>query len=167
MKERYKVYLAMAVVLVFMAGCSSTSEVVEEQPEQQVAAPEPEPVEPPPVVMQEIPEPEPEVALDTVFYFDYDQASLRADARSTLTAFAEKLKQSSDTIRIEGYADERGSEDYNKALGERRANAVRDFLVSLGVSSSQIQTVSYGEESPRVAGSDESAWQENRRVEIK
>lgn len=168
MKEHYKVYLALVLVLFFMAGCSSTSDVVEEQPEPQATAPEPEPVEsPPPVVMQEIPEPEPEVQLDTVFYFDYDQANLRPDVRNTLSAYAEKLKESSETIRVEGYADERGSEDYNRALGERRANAVRDFLISMGVSASQIQTVSYGEENPRIAGNDESAWQENRRVEIK
>ena len=160
--------IGILVCAMMFTGCSSTSEVVEEAPPEQTAAPEPvaEPT-PPPVVMQEVPEPEPEPVLDTVFYFDFDQASLRPEARAMLSEHAARIKQTDSTVRIEGYADERGSEQYNKALGERRANAVKEFLVSMGVSASNIQTVSYGESNPRADGKDESAWQENRRVEIK
>ncbi|MGD8571976.1 MAG: OmpA family protein [Gammaproteobacteria bacterium] len=152
------------VTLVFLAGCSSTPEVVEEAPPQE-AAPEPvvqqqEPVEPEPA-------PEPEIALDTIFYFDYDDATVQPSAREIIQAHAERLMSNAESIRIEGYADERGTEAYNRELGQRRAEAVRDILVSMGVDSGQIETVSYGESNPLVVGSGESAWQQNRRVELK
>ena len=73
----------------------------------------------------------------------------------------------SQVIRIEGHADERGTEAYNQELGQRRAEAVRDLLISKGVSASQIQTVSYGEKNPDITGSGEPVWQKNRRVVLK
>ncbi|HEY7885826.1 MAG TPA: peptidoglycan-associated lipoprotein Pal [Cellvibrionaceae bacterium] len=106
-------------------------------------------------------------ALETIVYFDFDQAVLLPATRSLLLAHAERLRNSSDNVRLEGHADERGSREYNMALGERRANAVRDFLVLQGVNRSSLEVVSYGEERPLQTGSNESAYSKNRRVEIK
>lgn len=106
-------------------------------------------------------------ALDTVFYFEFDRSVLNADARAALTAHATNLKASPQSVRLEGHADERGTREYNMALGERRAKSVRDFLVLQGVDSALIETVSYGEEYPAVVGSNESSYAQNRRVELK
>ncbi len=105
--------------------------------------------------------------LDTVFYFDFDQSTLKPEARAALTAHAAQLKESPMSIRLEGHADERGTREYNMALGERRAKAVRDFLVLQGVNGSMIETISYGEEYPAVVGSTEMSYAQNRRVELK
>lgn len=104
--------------------------------------------------------------LATVFYFEFDSAVLLPEARAALMGHAEYLRNSSSSVRLEGHADERGTREYNMALGERRANAVRDFMVLQGVSSSKIETVSYGEERPAVMGSGENSWSKNRRVEL-
>ncbi len=106
------------------------------------------------------------VNVDSVFYFDFDQSLLRPESRAALTVYARVLQESPKSVRLEGHADERGSREYNMALGERRANAVRDFLVLQGVDGSLIETVSYGEERPAEVGSFESAWSKNRRVEL-
>lgn len=102
----------------------------------------------------------------TVFYFDFDSSTLRSDSRSLLDAHAAALNAKPRAIRLEGHADERGTREYNIALGERRAQAVRAYLVSRGVTS-PIEVVSYGEEKPAVDSSNQYAWQQNRRVEIK
>ena len=100
-------------------------------------------------------------------FFDYDKASLRDDARSVLTGDADWLNRyASVRILIQGHCDERGTSAYNLALGERRANAARDYLVSLGVDGSRIGTVSYGKERPFCEQSTESCWQENRRAHV-
>ncbi|MDO3382121.1 peptidoglycan-associated lipoprotein Pal [Gilvimarinus algae] len=104
--------------------------------------------------------------LETVIYFDFDQAVLLPEARSLLLAHAEQLRGTNTSVRLEGHADERGSREYNMALGERRANAVRDFLVLQGVNRSNLEVISYGEERPLALGSGESSWSKNRRVEI-
>ncbi|MBX2809716.1 MAG: peptidoglycan-associated lipoprotein Pal [Cellvibrionaceae bacterium] len=105
-------------------------------------------------------------ALESVFYFDFDQSTLRADTRTALLAQAAYLKTNPQAIRLEGHADERGTREYNMALGERRALAIRDFLRLEGVNS-PIEVVSYGEERPAVFGSNDASWQQNRRVELK
>lgn len=105
--------------------------------------------------------------LDTIVYFDFDQATLKPEARALLLAHAERLKDSPADVRLEGHTDERGSREYNMALGERRAKAVRDFLVLQGVRRDDLEVVSYGEERPLAMGSNDSAWSKNRRVEIK
>jgi peptidoglycan-associated lipoprotein len=98
-------------------------------------------------------------------FFDYDQYNIREDARVAMMSNAEALRQRSNIrITIEGHADERGSERYNLALGDRRANAAKDFLVSQGISISRIDTVSYGEERPFCQESNEECWQLNRRA---
>ena len=103
----------------------------------------------------------------TVFYFDFDKADLSAEARESLVHHANRLKENSGMkIRLEGHADERGTREYNLALGERRAQAVERYLQVQGVSSSQMETISYGEESPVASGSSDAAYSRNRRVEL-
>jgi peptidoglycan-associated lipoprotein len=105
-------------------------------------------------------------ALEKI-YFDFDSASLSESARGTLTKNAEALmKASSAKIRIEGNCDDRGSAEYNMALGERRAKSAQQYLGTLGVKTDRISTISYGKEKPAVQGSDESAWAKNRRDEF-
>ncbi len=104
--------------------------------------------------------------LQTI-YFDYDSSDIRADARPVLRANADSINnKTSGVVTIEGHCDERGSTEYNLALGERRANAVRNYLVDLGVPSSRLRTVSFGEDRPAVQGHDESAWRYNRRSDF-
>ena len=105
--------------------------------------------------------------LQSVVYFDFDQSMLGSETRAILIAHAEALKSAPRSVRLQGHADERGSREYNMALGERRGNAVRDFFVLQGVDSSLLETISYGEEYPAVLGSFENAYEQNRRVEIK
>ncbi|WP_372749780.1 peptidoglycan-associated lipoprotein Pal [Litorivivens sp.] len=105
--------------------------------------------------------------LKTVFYFEFDSSTLTYDARQALDAQIAFLKDSVGTIRLEGHADERGTREYNIALGERRAQAVADYMVLNGISRYRIETVSYGEERPLAFGQGESAWSQNRRVELK
>ena len=96
-------------------------------------------------------------------YFDFDQSSVREDGRATLGKQATWLKQYTNyPITIEGKCDERGTREYNLALGERRANAVKQYLIAQGVPATRIQTISYGKERPEVVGSDEGAWARNR-----
>jgi len=98
-------------------------------------------------------------------FFDYDKADLRDDARTALSTDAEWLKRyRSIQFLIEGHCDERGTSEYNLALGDRRANAAKEYLVSLGVDASRIKTVSYGKERPFCNESSEDCWQQNRRA---
>jgi peptidoglycan-associated lipoprotein len=102
-----------------------------------------------------------------IVYFDFDRAEIRADSQSIVTAHAAFLAKAPNVkVRLEGHADERGSREYNIGLGERRAQAVRRALLLQGVAEAQLSTVSYGEERPASAGSDEQAYAQNRRVEI-
>jgi peptidoglycan-associated lipoprotein len=101
-------------------------------------------------------------------YFDFDQFTLSAEARKTLAENAKYLKANSGTqVVVEGHCDERGSDEYNLALGESRALAAKNYLVSLGVSAKQLSVISYGEEKPAAMGSNEEAWAKNRRAEFK
>jgi peptidoglycan-associated lipoprotein len=101
-------------------------------------------------------------------YFDFDSAAVRSDQRPTLQANVGAVNQNASwkTVVLEGHCDERGSEEYNLALGERRANSVKQYMVDSGVSGARIDTVSFGEAKPAVQGHDESAWKWNRRVEF-
>ncbi len=97
-------------------------------------------------------------------FFGYDSSTLTAEARTTLERQAQWMQQySSLSVTIEGHADERGTREYNLALGDRRATAVRNYLVALGVSPMRISTISYGKERPAVVGSDPASWAQNRR----
>ena len=101
---------------------------------------------------------------DRVF-FDTDQSTVREDGRSTLSKQAEWLKKYTNyQITVEGHCDERGTREYNLALGERRANAARQYLIAQGIPAARIKTVSFGKERPDPVGSDEAAWARNRRA---
>jgi len=104
-------------------------------------------------------------------FFDYDKSDIRADARDALTTDATLLKQifaqdPNFTVIVEGHCDERGSAEYNLALGDRRATAAKDFLVQLGVSGDRIKTISYGKERPQCTEANEECWQKNRRAHL-
>lgn len=103
----------------------------------------------------------------TVFYFDFDSYTLKPEALDALNAHIAALQANNASVRLEGHTDERGTREYNMALGERRANAVRDYMVVNGVATHRIETVSYGEERAIAYGSGESNWSQNRRVELK
>jgi peptidoglycan-associated lipoprotein len=101
---------------------------------------------------------------DRVF-FALDSSVLSSEAQATLSRQAEWLKSNSSVkIAVEGHCDERGTREYNIALGERRASAAKNFLASVGVDAARVSTISYGKERPAVMGSDESAWSQNRRA---
>jgi peptidoglycan-associated lipoprotein len=100
-------------------------------------------------------------------FFDFDQSDLREDARSVLAGDAQWLKKHSTVqVLIEGHCDERGTAAYNLALGDRRANAAKEYLVSLGVDASRLRTVSYGKERPFCTEPNETCWQKNRRAHL-
>ena len=128
---------------------------------------------PPPVIEQILPEirvAEPvvpaRVELGTA-YFDYDSYTLRPDTRAVLAENARQLQANPALrVRLEGHCVERGTTEYNLALGDRRAASARDYLVSLGVAPTRLDTVSYGEERPVAFGHDEDSWARNRRVEF-
>lgn len=97
-------------------------------------------------------------------YFDFDRAELKAEARERLSRNADFLKSRPEfLVTVEGHCDERGTNEYNLALGDRRATATRDYLVSLGVAASRIKIISYGEERPVCRDSNEGCWWQNRR----
>jgi peptidoglycan-associated lipoprotein len=115
----------------------------------------------------EVPGPQEGLLAKRIIYFDFDSSEIRGEGTSILAAHAKHLANNQTLrVRLEGHTDERGSREYNIGLGERRAQAVRRALMLQGATDRQLATVSYGEERPAAAGSDESAWTQNRRVEI-
>lgn len=105
--------------------------------------------------------------IETVFYFDFDKSTLKPESLAALRIHAQRLIANPASVRLEGHADERGTREYNMALGERRGSAVQEFLVLQGVDASLLEVISYGEERPASLDSTESSWALNRRVEIK
>ncbi|RJP21596.1 MAG: peptidoglycan-associated lipoprotein Pal [Candidatus Omnitrophota bacterium] len=135
---------------------------------------EPEPVvtpppTPPPTEPQ-VREPEPlkwEPMPEKLVYFDYDKSMLRPEAKAAIQKNVQFLKENPNTrILIEGHCDERGTNEYNLALGERRAESVKNYMIELGIDSSRISTKSWGEEKPVAQGHNEAAWKQNRRAEM-
>jgi peptidoglycan-associated lipoprotein len=107
------------------------------------------------------------VSADRIVYFDFDQADIRPESQTIIESNARYLAGNPRIItQLEGHTDDRGSREYNIALGERRANAVRQVMSAMGVPSQQIRVVSYGEERPAASGPDEQSYALNRRVEI-
>ena len=152
--------LPLFLGLVF-SGCCCPKKKAVEPPAEIVAAP--------PEVTEEVPPPvpEPAVSLDPI-YFDFDKSNITSDAKAILDKNAEWLsKNSTAKIRIEGNCDERGTNEYNMALGERRANTAKQYFLNLGVSADRLTMVSYGEEKPMDPGHDEAAWTKNRRDDFK
>ena len=176
MKQSLKAGSITLVAVAFVVACSSKPPAA--------PPPAPTPVSTPTVVTVEpvatpAPMPAPRVEADDIrakslveissylkpAFFDYDKADIRGDSRDVLATNATWLKRySSVQFTIEGHTDERGTAQYNLALGDRRANAAKDYLVSLGVDASRIKTVSYGKERPFATGHDEDSWQKNRRA---
>ena len=128
--------------------------------------------QPPPPPPPPAPKPDFSEALESAVrdaYFDYDKSDIRPDAESVLRSNAGALQRlfgdyPNDRVVIEGHCDERGTNEYNLALGDRRATAARDFLMNQGVPAGKLTTISYGEERPQCSESDESCWQRNRRA---
>lgn len=153
--SKLKIIMAMAISGVVLAGCASTSE--------QPASRSYSPVAP----VASDPSADTQYLVENVgdrVFFATDQSNLDGSARATLRNQAAWLKQNADIrLTIEGHADERGTREYNLALGARRANAVRDFLISEGVAGNRLQTISYGKERPVSLCSEESCWSKNRR----
>ena len=148
-------------------GCTTTSEKEKAATEtgSEFKQADQSEVEKEPVVETPVSE---KVSLDLgTVYFDFDRSNIREDARPVLQSNAQQMERASSTqVRVEGFCDERGDEEYNLALGERRANSVKQYLENLGVSGTQMRTISYGEAKPAVQGHTEEAWKWNRRVEF-
>jgi peptidoglycan-associated lipoprotein len=107
------------------------------------------------------------IMANAVVYFDFDQYTLSSKSIQTLRSIAQVMEDNKDLeITVSGHADERGTREYNLALGQRRGEAVRDYLLLNGISKNRITVKSYGEEYPLVKGSNESSWAKNRRAEI-
>lgn len=125
---------------------------------------------PPPVVpvgKAEDPKDPKSILATRVIYFDYNTDAVKSEFTALIQAHAAYLaKNPGRKIRLEGHADERGSREFNMALGQRRSNAVRKATSVLGVADSRVETISFGEDKPKNAGHDEAAWAQNRRVEI-
>ena len=137
-----------------------------------VGCTEDEPAEEPvqPSVTEE-PAPAPDMPSDNfvpeTIFFAFDDYTLNMEAQSKLQALSDHMKASQNAVvQVEGHCDERGSIEYNLALGERRAQSVKNYLVQLGVDPARLSTISYGEEKPSMEGHDESAWSQNRRAEF-
>ena len=115
----------------------------------------------------DVPGPQAGMLAKRTIYFDFDSSEIRGEGTDIVAAHAKHLASTpAARVRLEGHTDERGSREYNIGLGERRAQAVRRALLLQGATDAQLSTVSYGEERPAAAGSDEGAWTKNRRVEI-
>lgn len=165
--------LTLLFAAVFLAACSSTDTRDEEAAAEQArmeAAAEAERAQREAEIAAQL---EQQRLMDAVasygnvFFFDFDSSALRPEAREAVDAHIALLKTNDRNVRLEGHTDERGTREYNMALGERRANSVRDYMVLNGIPSYRIETVSYGEERPVAYGSGESNWSQNRRVELK
>jgi len=165
---RWTAIVSLAVVAGIAAGCAKKAKEAPPTPPPAPAQAETPPT-PPPTPPTPPPAPEPvqtKVDFEPAF-FDFDSYALRDDARSVLDRDARMLRDNMGTsVTIEGHCDERGTVEYNQALGERRAQAARDYLVSAGIDASRIQIISYGKERPFADGHDESAWQQNRRAHL-
>jgi peptidoglycan-associated lipoprotein len=149
-------------LLVFVLGACAKKQTAKVEPPPPVTEVTEQPAEPPVEQVEEAPPVVQAPVLNDVF-FDFDKSTLTEQAKRILAENANQLKNGT-AITIEGHCDERGTNAYNLALGERRAKAAKDYLVTLGVDVGLISTVSYGEEKPFDAGHDETAWAKNRRA---
>ena len=162
-------FIGLLIVLALAPGCSSRKKV---SPEANIEPPPTESTTPPPSSESQTPPSAGEgdtgekLALQDAF-FDYDDFSLRQDAKAALETDGKYLQKNSSTnVVIEGHCDERGSVEYNLALGEKRARAAKEYLTSYGITGGRVTTISYGKERPFDTGHDESAWAKNRRAHV-
>ena len=181
--RRFPAFILSALVLLAVGACKKA------EPEPPAPPPPPPPVEEPTPPEPVPPPPEPPVEPEYVspwsediveanrqvhekgllgdVYFEFDKSTLTDETRSQLGKNADFLKTRDGenlVITIEGHCDERGTNDYNLALGDRRSNAARDYLLSLGIAGDRLRTISYGEEQPQCEESNEDCWQLNRRA---
>jgi peptidoglycan-associated lipoprotein len=156
----------LALAAVTAAACAHAPPPAEAPP------PAAQQAAPPPAAAPSAPEPAPAPAPKPLpqqasVYFEFDSSTLSAESRSRLESFYAEVRDRSDVrVRIEGNCDERGTSEYNLALGQRRADAAKKYLQDLGLESSRIAAISNGEEKPRNSGHDEGAWRENRRDDL-
>jgi peptidoglycan-associated lipoprotein len=172
MKKRWIHLVVVLAALSFVTACTCQPEVKPVEvatpappppPEQKVEAPPPAPVKEVEVKEEAPPKPVEEVVLEDIF-FALDKHFLTDEAKATLERNAAKIKNNPDLkVRIEGTCDERATNKYNMALGERRANSAKKYLINLGVKEDQLSTVSYGEEKPSCTEKNEECWAKNRR----
>jgi peptidoglycan-associated lipoprotein len=182
MNRTLHIHAAIVLVAAMTLGaCGRRQPQVTPDPAPPPTPPATRPADPPPPPPPPAPAPPRELTEDEIFekmtleelnqqapldpvFFDFDSTVIREDGRATLQKNAEWLKRRPSTrILIEGHADNRGTNEYNLALGERRADAVRDYLMGLGVAADRIQTVTKGEEQPFCTENTEACWQQNRR----
>jgi peptidoglycan-associated lipoprotein len=184
MNRKWMVWIAVPVLLTFLTGCPKKKPATppeELDVETTTVTPPPAPaqeVQPPPEPMMEDKVEDPLLSQDLQVvndelrrrgfsadvYFSYDEDTLSDDARDRLSRNAELLRsQPQLQLTVEGHADSRGTNEYNLALGERRANAVKDYMSSLGIAGERLRTLSYGEERPACTQEEESCWSQNRR----
>ena len=164
---RWSAVLSLALIAGIAASCAKKAKEAPPTPPPAPAQAEtpPTPPTPPPTPPPPPPAPEPTKVEFEPAFFDFDSYKLRDDARSALDHDARVLRDNHGVhITIEGHCDERGTVEYNQALGEKRAQAARDYLVAAGIDESRIQIISYGKERPFADGHDEGAWQQNRRA---
>jgi len=175
------IMLVLCCGLFVAAGCSSKTQTVKEDETLTQTQPIQAPAEPPAaetpkeqsVAKEAVVKEEPVKETTAVImpfeaiYFDFDSYVLSQDARDSLDMNAQWLKKNTEhKVRLEGHCDERGSDEYNLALGEKRAKAAFSYLATLGIPEDRLSTVSYGKEKPADPGHDEAAWAKNRRVEF-
>ena len=177
MKNRSFVYVVTLLLVTVLAlwGCPKKSEVTTAPETQKEAAPAPQPKEEPKAAPEQAPPAAPmkeEVkerapaapAGPQPVYFDFDKSFIRDDAKATMKANADWLKANPTAkIRIEGNCDERGTKEYNQALGQRRAASAKKYLTDMGISAKRISLISYGKEKPVCSEHTEECWQKNRR----
>lgn len=190
MNRKWMVWIVVPVLLTFIYGCPKKKPTTTPPPDLNVETTTVPGTVPGTTITDVVPQPTPAVVdqaedplqssdLQKVneelrrrgfspdIYFDYDESTLTDDTREKLSRNADLLKsQPQFSVTIEGHADSRGTNEYNLALGERRANAVKDYLGSLGVGGERLRTISYGEERPVCTEEAESCWSQNRRVHM-
>ncbi|MBI1796766.1 MAG: peptidoglycan-associated lipoprotein Pal [Candidatus Eisenbacteria bacterium] len=163
--------IVLLCVSALASGCAKKQIAATPAPTPPAPTPAPTKFEPPP------PAPMPTIEAPQVTkigsgdlqpaFFDLDSYTLREDARASLDKDAKLLRDHPNvTITVEGHCDERGTTEYNQALGEKRAQAARDYLVGAGIAAARVEIISYGKEKPFAQGHDESAWQQNRRAHL-
>ena len=158
MNQSVNTFFALSLIILIISACSSVQITEEAVSDQSVAG----------VSITSKSTATQAVLANAVVYFDYDQSNLTAKSIQALKGVSDLMKRNQKiTISIEGHADERGTREYNLALGQRRAESVASYLIANGVSRNRLITKSYGEERPLSLGSNDTAWSKNRRVEIK
>jgi peptidoglycan-associated lipoprotein len=164
MMARFKWLVIVLAASLALSACAKkqTTPVQEPPPPAPVAEPAPSPPPPPPPVVKK----EKPIVLEDI-YFDFDRYAVKDEYKAILTRNAEILMANAEKrILVEGHCDERGTNEYNMALGEKRAKAVVDFYTSYGIPANRITWISYGEEKPFATGHNEEAWAQNRRAHM-